>query len=58
MTQLIYHLFNKNAGGFKTQYMKFKIRKLTISYSKILAKNNRKIKNDLENQLKDLEKTI
>ena len=35
--------------------MKFEIRKFTISYSKIHAKNNRKIKNDLENKLKDLD---
>ena len=35
--------------------MKFEIRKFTISYSKIRSKNNRKIKDDLENKLKDLE---
>ena len=35
--------------------MKFQIRKFTISYSKICAKSNRRIKNDLENKLKDLE---
>ena len=34
--------------------MKFEIRKFTISYSKIRAKSNREIKNDLENKLKDL----
>ena len=38
--------------------MKFEIRKLTISYFKIRAKNNRKIKNDLENKLKDLENDL
>ena len=36
----------------KWEYMKFDIRKFTISYSKIRAKNNRKIKNDLENKSK------
>ena len=35
-----------------------KFRKFTISYSKIRAKNNRKIKNDLENKLKDLENDL
>ena len=39
----------------KWEYMKFEIRKFTISYSKIRSKNNRKIKDDLENKLKDLE---
>ena len=38
--------------------MKFEIRKLTISYFKIRAKNNRKIINDLENKLKDLENDL
>ena len=35
-----------------------KFRKFTISYSKIRAKNNRKIKNDLEIKLKDLENDL
>ena len=35
-----------------------KFRKFTISYSKIRAKNNRKIKNDLENKLKNLENDL
>ena len=39
----------------KWEYMKFQIRKFTISYSKMRAKNNRRIKNDFENKLKDLE---
>ena len=38
--------------------MKFQIRKFTISYSKIRAKNNRRIKKDLENKLKDLENDL
>ena len=38
--------------------MKFQIRKFTISYSKIRAKNNRRIKNDLESKLKDLENDL
>ena len=38
--------------------MKFEIRKFTISYSKIRAKNNRKIKNDLENKLKDFDNDL
>ena len=38
--------------------MKFEIRKFTISYFKIRAKNNRKIKNDLENKLKGLENDL
>ena len=38
--------------------MKFEIQKFTISHSKICAKNNRKIKNDLENNLKDLENDL
>ena len=50
----------KSFGNFfddqvKWEYMKFEIRKFTISYSKIRSKNNRKIKDDLENKLKDLE---
>ena len=39
-------------------YLKFKIRKRTISYSKIRAKNYRKIKNNLENKLRDLENDL
>ena len=42
----------------KWEYMKFEIRRFTISYSKIRAKNNRKIKIDLENKLKDLENNL
>ena len=42
----------------KWEYMKFEIRKFTISSSKIRAKNKRKIKNDLENKLKDLENDL
>ena len=42
----------------KWEYMKFQIRKFTISYSKIRAKNNRRIKKDLENKLKDLENDL
>ena len=42
----------------KWEYMKFEIRKFTISYSKISAKDNRKIKHDLENKLKDLENDL
>ena len=38
--------------------MKFEIQKFKMSYSKIRAKNNRKIKNDLENELKDLENDL
>ena len=38
--------------------MKFQIRKFTISHSKIRTKNNRKIKNDLENKLKDLKNDL
>ena len=38
--------------------MKFQIQKFTISYSKIRAKNNRRIKNNLENKLKDLENDL
>ena len=42
----------------KWEYMKFEIRRFTISYCKIRSKNNRKIKNDLENKLKDLENDL
>ena len=42
----------------KWEYMKFVIQKFTISYPKIRAKNNRNIKNDLENKLKDLENDL
>ena len=42
----------------KQEYMKFQIQKFTISYSKIPAKNNRKIKSDLENKIKDLENDL
>ena len=42
----------------KWEYLKFQIRKFTIPYSKICAKNNRRIKNDLENKLKDLENDL
>ena len=42
----------------KWEYLKFEIRKFTISYSKIRAKDNRKMKNDLENKLKDLENDL
>ena len=35
------------------EYLIFEIRKLTTSYFKTRPKNNRKIKNDLENKLKD-----
>ena len=38
--------------------MKFEIQKFTISYSKIRAENGRKVKNDLENKLKDLENNL
>ena len=38
--------------------MQFEIRKFTISYSKVRAKNNRKIKNDLQSNLKDLENNL
>ena len=38
----------------KWGYMKFEIRKFTISYRKIWAKNNWKMKKDLETKLKDL----
>ena len=38
--------------------MKFEIQKFTISYSKIRAKNNRKMKNDRQNKLKDLENDL
>ena len=38
--------------------MKFQIQKFTTSNSKIRAKNNRRIKNDLENKLKDLENDL
>ena len=38
--------------------MKLESRKSTISYSKIRARNNRKIKNDLENKSKDLENDL
>ena len=38
--------------------LKLVIRKFTISYCKIRAKNNRKIKNDLENKLKDLQNDL
>ena len=38
--------------------MKFEIQKFTISYSKICAKNNRKMKNDRQNKLKDLENDL
>ena len=42
----------------KWEYLKFEIQKFTILYSKILTKNNRKIKNDLEIKLKDLENDL
>ena len=42
----------------KWEYMKFEIQKFTISYSKIRAKNNRIIKNDLENKLKGFENDL
>ena len=38
--------------------MKFEMRKFAISYSKIRAKNNGKIKKDPENKLKDLENDL
>ena len=38
--------------------MKFEIQRFTMSYSKIRTKNNRKIKNGLENELKDLENDL
>ena len=38
--------------------LKLVIRKFTISYCKIRAKNNRKIKNDFENKLKDLQNDL
>ena len=38
--------------------MKLEIRKSTILYSKIRARNNRKIKIDLENKSKDLENDL
>ena len=43
---------------FEIENMKFEIRKFTMLYSKIRAKNNRKVKNDLENKLKDLENDL
>ena len=42
----------------KLDHIKFQIRKLTISYSKIRAKNNRRIKNDPEKKLKYLEHNL
>ena len=42
----------------KWEYLKFEIQKFMKSCSKIHAKNNRKIKNELENKLKDLEKDL
>ena len=42
----------------KLEYIKLESRKATISYSKIRARNNRKIKNDLENKSKDLENDL
>ena len=42
----------------KWEYIKFQIRKFTISYSKIRAKNTRRIKNDLEKKFKDLENDL
>ena len=42
----------------KWEYLKFEIQKFRILYSKIHAKNNRKIKNDLEIKLKDLENNL
>ena len=42
----------------KLDHIKFQIRELTISYSKIRAKNNRRIKNDLEKKLKYLEHNL
>ena len=38
--------------------MKFQIWQITISFSKIRAKNNWRITNDLENKLKDLENDL
>ena len=38
--------------------MKFRIQKSTISYSKKRAENNRKIKNDTKNMLKDFESDL
>ena len=38
--------------------MKCEIQNFRISYSKIRAENNRNIKNDLENKLKDLENDL
>ena len=49
------HYFNYQV---KQEYMKFQIQKFTILYSKIPAKNNRKIKSDLENKIKDLENDL
>ena len=42
----------------KWEYLKYKIRKFTISYSKTKAKKNREKKTFLENRLKSLEKNI
>ena len=39
-------------------YIKFQIRKFTISYSKIRVKNTRRIKDDLEKKLKDLQNDL
>ena len=40
------------------EYLKFEIRKLKTSYFKTQPKNNRKIKIDLENKLKDLDNDL
>ena len=42
----------------KWDYIKFQIRKFTISYSKIRVKNTRRIKDDLEKKLKDLQNDL
>ena len=42
----------------KWEYLKFKIQNLKISYFKIHAQNNKKIKNDIENKLKDLKNDL
>ena len=49
---------NSFDGQVKWEYLKFEIKKFTISYSKIRAKNNEKIKSELENKLKHLENNL
>ena len=51
-------LFNQNvlADQIKWEYLKYKIRKCTINFSKKLTKNTNKKIIDLETKLKDFEK--